>query len=155
MERNVHPLTGKLLTDSDPRGVREKFLADRFPAVESLADYDAAGNVQLGAEYADWFNSAENGIRDRAIVAPKSGELRITSPLPGSVYVVDPDVPSTRRIPLVANGGTKIKWESESLTCRSEPDADFAMAMEGEHRIVVTDLASGQRAETWIRIRFL
>jgi penicillin-binding protein 1C len=155
VERTIHPLTGKLLADSDPRGVRDKFLPDRLPSAESPADYDAAGNVQLGPEYADWFNSAENGVRDRTILASTNGELRITSPLPGSVYVVDPDVPSTRRIPLAAHGGTKMKWESESLTCRSEPGADFAVAAEGEHRIVVTDLASGRRAETWIRVRSL
>jgi penicillin-binding protein 1C len=69
--------------------------------------------------------------------------------------VVDPDVPSTRRIPLAANGGTQMRWESESLTCRAEPGADFALAAEGEHRIVVTDLVSGRKAETWIRIRSL
>jgi penicillin-binding protein 1C len=155
VERNVHPLTGKLLADSDARGVREKFLPDRLPDAESPADYDAAGNVQLGPEYADWFASAENGIRDRAILATAKGELRITSPLPGSVYLLDPDVPSTRRIPLIANGGTQIKWESESLSCRSETGANFALATEGEHRIIVTDLASGQHAETWIRIRSL
>lgn len=155
VERNVHPLTGKLLAEADPRGVREKFLADRLPVAESPADYDASGNVQLGPEYADWFNSAENGLRDRAILASINGELRITSPLPGSVYVVDPDVPSTRRIPLAANGGTKMRWRSESLTCTSEPGVDFAVAAEGEHRIVVTDLASGRQAETWIRIRSL
>jgi penicillin-binding protein 1C len=155
VERKVHPLTGKLLADSDRRGVREKFLGDRLPTPESPADYDVAGNVQLGPEYADWFRSAENGIRDRAILASTNGELRITSPLPGSVYIVDPDVPSTRRIPLVAHGGTQVRWESESLMCRSEPGADFALAAEGEHRIVVTDLASGRHAETWIRIRSL
>jgi penicillin-binding protein 1C len=155
VERKVHPLTGKLLADSDPRGVREKFVPDRLPPAESPADYDAAGNVRLGLEYADWFYSSENGIRDRASLASANGELRITSPLPGSVYVLDPDVPSTRRIPLAANGGTKMKWESESLSCRSETGLDFAVASEGEHRIVVTDLASGRRAETWIRIRSL
>lgn len=155
VERNVHPLTGKLLAESDPRGVREKFLLGRLPAAESPADYDEAGSVQLGPEYADWFGSAENGIRDRVTLASRNGELRITSPLPGSVYVVDPDVPSTRRIPLTANGGAQVKWESESLACRSKSGADFALAAEGEHRIVVTDLASGRHAETWIRIRSL
>jgi hypothetical protein len=56
---------------------------------------------------------------------------------------------------LAANGGTQVRWESESLTCQSEPGADFALATDGEHRIVVTDLSSGRRAETWIRIRSL
>src|SRR5437762_9413116 len=76
VERNVHPLTGKLLADSDPRGVREKFLPDRLPAAESPADYDAAGNIQLGPEYADWFNSAENGLRSQTTLALAAGELR-------------------------------------------------------------------------------
>ena len=155
VERTVHPLTGKLVADSDPRGVREKFLADRLPPSESPGDYDAAGNVRLGPEYTDWFRSAENRVRDRAVLASASDDWRITSPLPGSVYVVDPDVPSSRRIPLVANGGSRIKWESESLACRSEPGADFALATEGEHRIIATDAESGRRVETWIRIRFL
>jgi penicillin-binding protein 1C len=155
VERSVHPLTGKLLADSDPRGVREKFLADHLPGAESPGDYDAAGNVQLGPKYADWFRSAENSVRDRAVLAMTDNDLQITSPLPGSIYVVDPDVPSSRRIPLVANGGTEMKWESESLACRSEAGRDFALATDGDHRIVVTDPVSGRHAETWIRIRSL
>jgi penicillin-binding protein 1C len=155
VEQPVHPLTGKLLADSDPRGVREKFVEDHLPAAESPGDYDAAGNVQLGPEYADWFRSAENSIRDRAVLAVTNNDLQITSPLPGSIYVVDPDVPSSRRIPLVANGGMQIKWESESLACRSEAGRDFALAIDGEHRIIVTDPVSGRHAETWIRIRSL
>ena len=155
VERTIHPLTGKLLADADARGVREKFLADRLPAAESPADYDSAGNIQLGPEYSEWFRSAENSVRDRAILAETGEDLRITSPLPGSVYVVDPDVSSTRRIPLVAYGGTEMKWESESLKCASEAGLDFALATDGEHRIVVTDPTSGRHAETWIRIRSL
>ena len=154
VERNIHPLTGKLLAADDSRAIREKFLAHHLPPDESQHDYGQDGKVSLGPEYAQWFQSGENGLADRATLATDS-PLRITSPLPGSVYVVDPDVPSTRRIPLAANGGTQMRWESESLTCRSEPGADFAVAAEGEHRIVVTDLASGRHAETWIRIRSL
>ena len=155
VERTIHPLTGKLLADGDARGVREKFIADRLPAVESPADYDSTGNVQLSAEYADWFRSAENSLRDRAVLAAGGDELRITSPLPGSVYLVDPDVPSSRRIPLIANGNEKVEWQSESLTCHSELQGDFALAAEGEHRIVAVDPVTGRRAETRIRIRFL
>jgi penicillin-binding protein 1C len=155
VERTIHPLTGKLLADGDARGVREKFVADRLPEIESPSDYDSTGNVQLSAEYAAWFQSAENSVRDRAVLASANDELRITSPLPGSVYLVDPDVPSTSRIPLLANGGTQMTWQSESLACLSESGLDFAVAAEGEHRIVVTDPATGRQAETRIRIRFL
>jgi penicillin-binding protein 1C len=155
VERAIHPLTGKLVAETDTHGVREKFLADQLPAAESLEDYDGAGNVQLGPEYTEWFQSAENGMRDRAVLASGGNDLRITSPLPGSIYVVDPDVPSSRRIPLIANGGGRVRWQSESLTCDSDAGRDFALAAEGEHRIVVTDPASGRHAETWIRIRSL
>jgi hypothetical protein len=135
--------------------VREKFLADRLPAAESPEDYDANGNVQLGPEYTDWFRSAENGLRDRVVLATTPDELLITSPLPGSIYVVDPDVPSSARIPLVANGGGKVEWQSDSLTCHSETTGDFAVAAEGEHRLVAVDPATGKKAETRIRIRSL
>jgi penicillin-binding protein 1C len=155
VERTIHPLTGKLLADGDARGVREKFLAERLPDAESATDYDLAGNVQLSAEYTDWFRSAENSLRDRAVLAAAPNELLITSPLPGSIYVVDPDVPSSRRIPLVANGSANVEWQSESLTCRSEAGVTFALAAEGEHRLVVIDPATGRKAETRIRIRFL
>jgi penicillin-binding protein 1C len=155
VERTIHPLTGKLLADGDARGVREKFLADRLPAAESATDYDVAGHVQLSAEYTDWFRSAENSLRDRAILAAAPDQLLITSPLPGSIYVVDPDVPSSSRIPLIANGSAKVEWQSDSLTCRSEAGVDFALAAEGEHRLIVIDPATGRKAETRIRIRFL
>jgi penicillin-binding protein 1C len=155
VERTIHPLTGKLLADGDARGVREKFVADRLPDSESPADYDLAGNVRLSAEYDDWFRSAENSFRDRAVLAQANDELRITSPLPGSVYLVDPDVPSTIKIPLIASGAHRVEWQSESLACRSETEGDFALAAEGEHCIVVRDPVTGRQAETRIRIRFL
>lgn len=155
IERTIHPLTGKLLADGDPRGIREKFLANQIPAQESRSDYDVAGNVRLNAEYAEWFQSAENSLRDRAVLANAGEQLLITSPLPGSIYLVDPDVPSTRRIPLKASGSAKIEWRSQSLTCRSENGNDFAVAAEGEHSLVAVDPVSGRKAETRIRVRFL
>jgi penicillin-binding protein 1C len=155
VERTVHPLTGRLLADLDARGIREKFLADRIPPSESPVDYDVDGKVQLGPEYADWFRSAENSVRDRAVLASAGDDLRIASPLPGSVYVVDPDVPSTRRIPLRAYGSGNVEWRSDSLTCRSEDGSDFALATEGEHSLVAIDPKTGRQVETRIRIRFL
>ena len=153
IERTVHPLTGKLLADSDPRGVPEKFANGHLPAAESPMDYDAAGRVQLSAEFGDWFRSAENSLRDRTVLA--NGDLLIASPLAGSIYLVDPDIPSSRRIPLLADGSAKVEWRSDSLTCRSEAGLDFAEAAEGEHRLVAIDPATGRKAETRITIRFL
>jgi penicillin-binding protein 1C len=155
VERTIHPLTGKLLADGDARGVREKFVDGQLPAAESAADYDENGNVRLSAEYSDWFRSAENSVRDHAVLSKATDELLISSPLAGSIYVVDPDVPSSSRIPLLANGNGKVQWRSDSLICRSEDGVDFAVAAEGEHRLIAIDPATGKQAETRIRIRFL
>ena len=43
VERDVHPLTGKLLDAPRPDAVREKILADHLPSIESPDDYDAGG----------------------------------------------------------------------------------------------------------------
>ncbi|HEX8281492.1 MAG TPA: penicillin-binding transpeptidase domain-containing protein, partial [Chthoniobacterales bacterium] len=154
VERTVHPLTGKRLADDDARGMREKFVAGNEPVAEKPDDYDS-GKVKLATEYADWFASGENGIRDHAVVARDGSELRITSPQTASVYLVDPDIRSSRRIPLRAAGGRKLVWQSETLRCEREDGLDFARAAEGEHRIVVTDAESGRSAEVMVSVREL
>src|SRR5947209_3689061 len=58
--RKIHPLTGHLLAETDPRGVREKFLPENLPPNESSDDYDSDGKVKLPNEYSEWFASAEN-----------------------------------------------------------------------------------------------
>jgi hypothetical protein len=123
--------------------------------MESATDYDSAGKVQLGPEFDEWHKSAENSLRDRTVLAAGRDELLITSPQTGTVYVVDPDVPSSRRIPLITTSGAQVQWESESLACHSDAGLNFAEAAEGEHRLVAIDRATGRTAETRIKIRFL
>ena len=155
VEQNVHPLTGKLLADADPRAVKEKFVPAAIPAAESSDDYDSAGNVKLGSEYAEWYASAENSLRAQTRLAHDSSELRIISPLAGATYLLDPDVRSSRRIPLLAAGGEKLTWASESLRCTSEDGGNFAIAAEGEHRIAVSDPQTGRTTEVRISVRSL
>ena len=155
VDRTVHPLTGKMLANGDPRGVQEKFLPETVPAAESPADYDAARIVKLGSEYAEWYASAENSLLSAARLADAGAELRITSPLSGTTFLVDPDVRSSRRIPLRAAGGEKLQWQSDSLRCTSEDGAQFAVAEDGEHRIAVVDAESGRRVEVQISVRSL
>ena len=155
VERNIHPLTGKLISESNPQGVHEKFIRDHLPPAESPADYGTDGEATLGAEYSQWLASAENFLGDRVTRSASSNDLRIVSPTPGSVYVIDPDIPSSRRVPLVASSARNLEWKSSSLDCHAISGNSFADAVEGEHRIIVTDPQSGKRAETWIRVRSL
>ena len=153
--REIHPLTGKLVTESRPEQLRENFALEHLPELESATDYDAAGRVVLKAEYHSWLDSAQNGLLARAVASDAQCELRIVSPLPGSTYIVDPDVPTTRRVPLIAAGGSKLFWQSTSLECREMRGAVHAVAAEGEHRLTLIDAETGAQAETWIRVKSL
>lgn len=150
VERNVHPLTGKLLASAQPDAVREKFVEDRLPDLESASDYDDEGRVKLRDEYTEWFASAENSLVGRAVLAA-SMSLRIVAPLPGTTFIIDPDLPSSRRVRLVVGGASAPKWESASLRC----EGAVALLTQGEHRLSVVDPTTGARAETWIRVKTL
>src|ERR1041385_4820524 len=79
-------------------------------------------------------------------------EIKITFPLPGSVFVIDPDVPSSRVIPLSIAGTESVNWQSDSLELFEEGGKIMARAAEGDHRITAIDPATGQTAETWIAV---
>ena len=137
------------------RGVRERFVSDRLPAPASPNDYDSAGHVKLGAEYSEWLATAENSLRQQTALVSSGGELRVTSPIPGGTYLLDPDIPSSARIPLAAAGGGQLVWTSDSLHCESDGALYFAVGADGEHRITVTDSISGAKAEVQINVRSL
>ena len=155
MERKIHPLTGKLLADHDPRGVAEKFLPDQLPLSESADDYDGESKVKLPNEYSDWYTSAENAVRAQAVLSETASELRITSPLAGSIYLLDPDIPSSRRIPLSARGGKNLVWQSDSLRVTTDGGAEFAVGEEGEHRLTLIDAEAGRSVAVNISLREL
>jgi penicillin-binding protein 1C len=154
VERSVHPLTGKLVAGNAPRAVREKFVVGHFPPNESPGDYDSAGSAKLGPEYAQWLASGENDLADRTALGTGAA-LRIISPLPGSVFVIDPDIPSSRLIPLSIAGTERVNWQSDSLELCEEGGRIVARASEGEHRIIAIERESGRTAETWISVRSL
>jgi penicillin-binding protein 1C len=155
VEREVQPLTGKLLTHSQPEAVREKFVRDHLPPVESADDYDAEGRVKLGPEYRAWMESGENGVATRALCDAQDTTLRLEAPLAGTTYVIDPDLPSSRWVPVQASGAAQAVWESDSLHFRERDGRTYAEVSEGVHRLSVRDPATGARAETWIRVKTL
>ena len=109
----------------------------------------------LGPEFTEWSRSAENGMTARTAIQSGETPLRLVSPLPGTTFLVDPDLPSSGRVPLRASGPGEIKWESTSLEVREADGRIFAIAKEGEHKLVARDPATGRTAETWIRVKTL
>ncbi len=152
VERAVHPLTGKLVAEGQPGIVREKFLAGRLPAPESPDDYDPEGRVKLGTEYREWLASAQNQLAGQvAPMSVASGDLRVLSPLPGSIFYLDPDLPQSDQLQLKSNVTGPLIWESASLPCAN----GSAHLKEGRHRITLRDPATGAQADTWIVVKAL
>lgn len=79
--------------------------------------------------------------------------LRVISPAIDSTYLLDPDVPTSSRIPLAAVGGTKLVWQGNSLHCAKDNGGNFALAQEGEHQICVTDTETEASATVTISVR--
>ena len=151
VERAIHPITGHIVAASRPGAVMEKF--HQLPPQESPADYDASGRVLLGSEFAPWATSVDNHLRDR-IAIRSDGNIRIISPVSGSTFIVDPDIPSTALVPVAATIDG-VQWESRTLQFRSQSGKIYAVAIEGEHQITVRDPVSGKMAATTIKIRGL
>jgi penicillin-binding protein 1C len=156
VERTVHPLTGKLLADGRRDGVREKFLARALPLLESAEDYDARGCVKLPLEYGPWLASRDNWLGDRVVLATETvaAESERLSPLPGSVFYLDPDLPaSSHRLPL-RSAFRAAHWESSSLSIETDGSGPFVRLLPGRHTLRVTDPA-GRAQETWFEVRAL
>jgi len=154
VEHPVHPLTGHLLAPPRAGAVMEKFIAGRLPRPESPDDYDTAGRVKLGTEYLEWTVSVDNQLRDRVVVEG-AGQLHLVSPQPGSTFLIDPDVPSSGLVPLVASGSGRLIWESPTLALREQAGRTFAVAVEGRHELLARDPESGRTVMTWVVVKAL
>ena len=136
----------------------EKFFAEAWPPVESPTDYDSAGRVRLLPKYRTWLATGDNWVGAAAAVqsSDPSQTLRLVSPLAGTIFFLDPDLPSTgRAIPLRADGGSGLRWESATLECRAGPAGPVAVMREGRHQLSVISDETGQRAETWVIVKGL
>ncbi len=165
VERNVHRVTGHALNPSQPGGTMEKFAATHLPTPESASDYDEQGRVRLPAEYAGWLASGDNWLAGQATVggdhpgnvttkADQPATLSVVSPLPGTTYVLDPDLPpSSRLLDLRAKGCGEPAWSCDTLDCRSVDGQNVAVLREGRHVLHVLDPVSGASRETWIIVK--
>jgi penicillin-binding protein 1C len=151
VEAEVDPVTGKRLTMRRGNSDSEKFLGEHLPEIESPNDYDEQRRAILEPVYAEWLAGEGLSFRDHLVIRRTPGTLQITNPVPGTTFVIDPDLPASRRAKLSALGAGIVEWKSESLVCRNGE----ATLSEGEHRLVAIDMDTGARAETWIRVKSL
>ena len=165
VQRDVHSLTGKLMTEgglalraNSIPPAREWFPADHLPTAQSATDFDANGRVRLTDDYAAWMESGDNWLGDRVglVAGENLTTLRVLYPAPGTVFYLDPDLPeSARSITLQASGGCHCRWESESLTFTHTNGQPQALLTEGRHQLSVHSPTTGARAVTWLVVRRL
>lgn len=152
----VHPVTGHRLTAPRANGVFEKFLAHCLPPEESAGDYAPTGRVLLPSEYRQWAESAASPFDLLAVAdTPRVGRtFEWISPLPGTTYFLDPDLPETSTwLELRAEGGPGIEWASPTLELVEDSAGPRARLVEGRHELVAEMRATGERRSTWIRVK--
>lgn len=156
----IQPISGKRLTESsaDPSAIKEKFLIDHLPPVETPDDYEILSPskraVRLGNDYRDWFASQDNWLGTSAVLREKDNPLRIVFPPPGTIVYLDPDLPEQgSRLFLRATGPPGIQWHSDSLSLTTAGNREVALLTEGHHQLTARDPISGAEAETWLDVR--
>ncbi|MCB1126493.1 MAG: hypothetical protein KDM81_08365, partial [Verrucomicrobiae bacterium] len=170
VEGRVNPVTGRLLTDrtgdsaavpdsSSPpllAPVREVFLADSPPLLETAEDFDARGRVRLEPEYADWLASPQNSLGDRAVSDSGPTTIQITWPVAGAVLFLDPDLPDEGNRPhLQARAAGGVEWRCSTLKIDDDASGQWAELSPGRHQLEVLAPATGQRITTWIEVHRL
>jgi penicillin-binding protein 1C len=106
------------------------------------------------AVYSEWYASEENTFKHLYALAEPQNEtepVKILSPLPGSTYVIDPEIPGDgQRLKLVSSlVPDEALWSSPTLKI----EEFSAQLTPGRHQIVVQAKAGVERrAEVWISV---
>lgn len=149
----VDPLTGRRPRPPIP-GRPEVFLPNRLPDDESPSDRSPSGKVILPGEYAAWFQSADNRLRDRAVLStdPRTTRLRILQPQPETVFLLDEDQPlESQRLLLQATA--PCTWSSPSLNLAPCPGGTEALLRPGRHILHATSPDLSRSNSVWIEVR--
>ena len=94
-------------------------------------------------------------MHDRVVPDSARITLEVVSPLPGTTFILDPDIPTSARIPLRGARRRAVALEKPNPRMPAEHHGFLAIAQEGEHRLYVTDPETGESGETWVKIRSL
>lgn len=137
----------------DPRGggrvgpevagsVMEWVPENNVPAAAHADDYDERGRLYLDATYAEWLASPHNRRRAEFAPAPNrpgDAPLRILSPHPGAVYVLDPELPNGGRLHLATNLPGLVEWSCDTLELSAGDPEPVLLLQPGRHILRATD----------------
>lgn len=152
VQSRIDPVIGKQVGKG---GGLEKFSQSHLPPFVSPDDFDASGRIRLGTEYRNWLASGDNWLSGGVIAVNNGREkLRIVSPLPGSVFYLDPDLPSGGCIlRLKCEPVAGVQWRSDTLRIESFRGETRAQLKEGIHHLRAVLPGKTGVCETWIEVR--
>lgn len=156
----IDPRNGKRLDAGSPpaRVSREElFVAGTLPPPTGAGDYDADGRAVLPPEFGRWIALGENWLTGLVIAGTKSNTNtppHILSPADGSVFFLDPDLPGRgARLLLRTEGGSGVRWTSQSLAVTEENGSAYLRLTAGQHEVCAEDAVTGAQARVRIEVR--
>ncbi len=152
LSHKIDPLTGKR---SMRNGIEEWFIDGTVPERETPGDRTEDGRAKLPAIYKEWFRSADNHLSKVAVVQAEKEAPRILSPIAGSVFFLDPDLPESSHVIPLRSNPTSLVWHSKSLRCVRRNGETIALMEPGRHEFTAVHIDGGQILRTWIEIRGL
>jgi penicillin-binding protein 1C len=153
----IDPRTGKRVVPRGPTprlSRAEVFHKDRLPAPAQTSDYEArTGKAILPPEYSAWVVSGDNWLHGLVTTDARHRhvETQITSPLHGSVVVMDPDLPGGGRLLLRTEPAGDVKWVCDTLRLEIQPEGTFARLQPGNHTIAA--IRDGQSVRSTFTVK--
>lgn len=155
LRAEVHPLTGRA-PHLPGTGVLESFLHGSRPEPADPQALAPDGALRLPPTYAGWLGSPDNRLGRSVALAESTTRpvpaFTILSPLPGTVFLHDPDVPDADQN-LRLQASEPCRWSSPSLLLDGRGPATLARLVPGHHRLTAYPLRGGPGTETWIEVR--
>jgi len=151
----INEFTGKCVPQSGtskPNQPTEWLLLDQLPPMQTSGDF-IDGRILLGPEYARWIGSLDNHAPTRlALKQSSKTKAQLLFPLPGTVLIMDPDLPESSSIlDLRLNIPANAHWSSRTLECFVANGQAQARLQPGRHEIIA--LVDGRRLTTWVEVR--
>lgn len=149
----IDPRCGKLASGSHTINEWVPVGLDLLPA--RAEDFDDVGRVFLDDRYAEWLASSHNHRRSEFAAEPArpaNTRLRVLAPRPGTVYLLDPELPNGGRLRLSTNLPTVATWRCDSLQLDDSGGEPVALLEPGEHQLFLTDERSGTTREMSITV---
>lgn len=161
VDTEIDPVLGRRIVGAarPQNTVREWLRRDLLPPPATADDYDAEGRARLPAVYASWVESRAGNVAWQVASGPPP-DLRILSPLSGTVAFLDPDLPGGgRRFPLRAESAAPggLEWASETLRVEADSESGRAWLIlePGSHEVSARDAETGAMAVSRISVEAL